>query len=93
MKQTNYRGEWVRSSSTPKRSERLKAHEEFEASDLKKMLDNDWKITAVRKSNRPRIHKEPIPKRIKVQAGFITITVEYADWVANGSVGKIIERY
>jgi len=93
MKQTNYRGEWVRSSSTPKRSERLKAHEEFEASDLKKMLDNDWKITAVRKSSRPRIHKEPIPKRIKVQAGFITITVEYADWVANGSVGRIIERY
>ena len=92
MKQ-NIKGEWVRSSSTPKRSERLKAHEEFEASDLKKMLDNDWKITDVRKSKRPRIHKEPTPKRIKVQAGFITITVEYADWVANGSVGRIIERY
>ena len=93
MKQNNYRGEWVRSSSTPKRSERLKAHEEFETSDLKKMLDNDWKITDVRKSKRPRIHKEPTPKRIKVQAGFVTITVEYADWVANGSVGRIIERY
>jgi hypothetical protein len=92
MKQSNH-GEWVRSSSTPSRAERLKAHEEFEASDLKKMLDNDWKITAVRKSRRPRIHKEPTPKRIKVQAGFITITVEYADWVANGSVGRIIERY
>ena len=93
MKQNNYRGEWVRSSSTPKREERLKAHEEFEASDLKKMLDNDWKITAVRKSRRSRIHKEPTPKRIKVQAGFIIITVEYADWVANGSVGRIIEKY
>ena len=93
MKQNNYRGEWVRSSSTPKRNERLKAHEEFEASDLKKMLDNDWKITDVRKSKRPRIQKEPTPKRVKVQAGFITITVEYADWVANGSVGRIIERY
>ena len=93
MKQNNYRGEWMRSSSTPSRTERLKAHEEFEASELKKMLDNDWKITAVRKSKRPRIHKEPTPKRIKVQAGFITITVEYADWVANGSVGRIIERY
>jgi hypothetical protein len=57
------------------------------------MLDNGWKITAVRKSRRPRIHKEPTPKRIKVQAGFVTITVEYADWVANGSVGRIIERY
>lgn len=92
MKQ-NIKGEWVRSSSTPSRAERLKAHEEFEASDLKRMLDNDWKIVDVRKSKRPRIHKEPTPKRIKVQAGFITITVEYADWVANGSVGRIIERY
>lgn len=92
MKQSNH-GEWVRSSSTPSRTERLKAHEEFEASELKKMLDNGWKITAARKSRRPRIYKEPIPKRIKVQAGFVTITVEYADWVANGSVGRIIERY
>ena len=92
MKQNNIRGEWVRSSSTPKRDERLKAHEEFEASDLKKMLDNGWQITAI-KSRRPRIHKEPTPKRIKVQAGFITITVEYTDWKANGSVGKIVEKY
>lgn len=93
MKQNKFKGEWVRSSSTPKRDERLKAHEEFEASDLKKMLDNGWQITAVKKSKRPRIHKEPTPKRIKVQAGFITITVEYADWVAHGSVGRIIEKY
>ena len=93
MKQIKPKGEWLRSSATPNRSERLKAHEEFEASELKKMLDRGWKITAVRKSKRPRIQKEPAPKRIKVQAGFITITVEYADWVANGSVGRIIERY
>ena len=84
MKQTNH-GEWVRSSSTPNRAERLKAHEEFEASELKKMLDNDWKITAVRKSRRPRIDKEPkepfkmfgtikvnfeIPIEILIKAGF-----------------------
>ena len=92
MKQSN-QGEWVRSSSTPSRAERLKAHEEFEASELKKMLDRGWEITAARKTKRPRIQKETAPKRIKVQAGFITITVEYADWVANGSVGRIIERY
>ena len=92
MKQ-NIKGEWVRSSSTPSRAERLKAHEKFQMSELKKMLDEGWKITAVKKTKRPRIHKEPTPKRIKVQAGFVTITVEYADWVANGSVGRIIERY
>ena len=92
MKQ-NIKGEWMRSSSTLSRAERLKAHEECEASDLKKMLDRGWEITAARKSKRPRIQKEPTPKRVKVQAGFITITVEYADWVANGSVGRIIEKY
>ena len=88
----NIKGEWVRSSSTPSRAERLKAHEEFQMSELKKMLDEGWEITAIKKA-RPRIHKEPTPKRIKVQAGPFTVIVEYTDWVANGSVGRIIERY
>lgn len=81
MKQSNY-GEWVRSSSTPSRTERLKVHEEFEASELKKMLDNDWQA---KKTKRPRIKKEPkesfkmwgtikvnfeIPIEVLIKAGF-----------------------
>jgi len=93
MKETRPKGVWVRSSSTPNRKERLQAHKEFEASDLKKMLDEGWEITAVKKPRRPRIYKEPAPKRIKVQAGPIVITVEFADWQAHGSIGKIIEKY
>lgn len=73
--------------SKERRDELLKAHEEFQ-----RMLESGWTIQQV-KPKRPRIHKEPTPKRIKVQAGFITITVEYADWQANGSVGKVIEKY
>jgi len=74
----------VRSSSTPKRSERLKTHEEFEASDFKRMLDEGWQAKAT-KSKRPRIKKEPkkpfklfgtleckfeIPLEILIKAGF-----------------------
>ena len=96
MKQNNIKGEWVRSSSTPKRDERLRTHDEFEASDLKKMLDNDWKVKSIKKverPKRPRFHREPTPKRIKIQAGFVEIIVEFADWQAHGSVGQIVEKY
>ena len=48
MKETRPKGIWVRSSSTPNRKERLQAHKEFEASDLKKMLDEGWEITTVK---------------------------------------------
>ena len=56
MKQ-NIKGEWVRSSSTPSRAERLKAHEEFQMSELKKMLDEGWQVKEI-KVKRPRIKKE-----------------------------------
>ena len=82
MKQIN-QGEWVRSSSTPSRAERLKAHKEFEASDFKKMLDNGWQVKNVR-PKRPRIKKDKpvfklfgtleckfeIPLEILIKAGF-----------------------
>ena len=58
MKQNGLKGEWVRSSSTPSRQERLKDHDEFMASKLKEMLDNDWEIRKVKvRHRRPRIHK------------------------------------
>lgn len=59
---------------------------------LQKMLDEGWTVESI-KVKRPRIHREPIPKRIKVQAGFVEIIVEFADWQAHGSVGKIVEKY
>lgn len=86
MNNNNHMGEWVRSSSTPKRSERLKTHEEFEASELKKMLDKGWEIKSAKvKHRRPRIEKESkkpfklfgtleckfeIPIEILIKAGF-----------------------
>ena len=90
MKQNNIRGEWAGSSHlTEKKEELLKAHQEF-----LDMLANGYQIVgAKKKSRRSRIHREPTPKRIKVQAGFITIVVEYTDWKAKGSVGKIVEKY
>lgn len=83
MKQIKPKGEWLRSSATPNRSERLRAHEEFEASELKKMLDNNWKVKSAR-VKRPRIKKQPskmpftiwfgitadIPMEILIKAGF-----------------------
>ena len=69
-----YRGEWCISSSTPDRKERLKAHEEFEASDFKKMLDDGWQVKAT-KSKRPRIKKESF-KVIITCFGPMKITLE-----------------
>ena len=90
MNNNNHRGQWAGCSNfKERRAELLKAHEEFQ-----RLLYSGYQIAEVKKKpRRPRIHKEPTPKRIKVQAGFIIITVEYADWVANGSVGRIIEKY
>lgn len=73
MKKT-YRGEWCISSSTPDRKERLKTHKEFEASDLKKMLDEGWQVK-VTKPKRPRIKKESF-KVIITCFGPMKITIE-----------------
>ena len=69
-----YKGEWCISSSTPDRKERLKAHEEFEASDFKKMLDEGWQVKAT-KPKRPRIKKESF-KVIITCFGPMKITIE-----------------
>ena len=69
-----YRGEWCISSSTPDRKERIKAHEEFEASDFKRMLDEGWQVKAT-KSKRPRIKKESF-KVIITCFGPMKITIE-----------------
>ena len=73
MKQ-NIKGEWVRSSSTPSRAERLKAHEKFQMSELKKMLDEGWEIKTVR-PKRPRIQHQGF-KIIITCFGTMKITIE-----------------
>jgi hypothetical protein len=69
-----YKGEWCISSSTPCRKERLKTHKEFEASDLKRMLDRDWELKAVR-PKRPRIQHQGF-KVIITCFGPMKITIE-----------------
>ena len=69
-----YKGEWCISSSTPNRKERLKTHQEFEASDLKKMLDEGWQVKAVR-PKRPRIQKQDF-KIVITCFGPMKITIE-----------------
>ena len=49
--------EWCGSSAIPPRRERIKAHEKFQMSELKKMLDNNWAIKSVEVKKRPRIKK------------------------------------
>lgn len=76
-----YKGEWCISSSTPCRKERLRAHKEFEASDLKRMLDEGWEIRAT-KHKRPRIKKpaEPDFKIVMVFGKPVKLTIqEYKD--------------
>ena len=88
-----YRREWCISSSTPCRKERLKTHKEFEASDLKRMLDGNWEIKAIR-PKRPRIQREKTPRKVEVSVmnGLVKITVDYTEWQAHGSVGTIVEK-
>ena len=74
MKQSNYKGEWARSSATPSRKERIKAHEEFEASELKRMLDDGWKASGA-KVKRPRIKQEKF-KIVMVFNKPMKITIE-----------------
>ena len=88
MRQNKINGIRVGSSDHKKRMRELQENHER----LQEMLKNGWQIESVR-VKRPRIHREPTPKRIKVQVGFVEIIVEFADWQAHGSVGKIVEKY
>lgn len=79
----------MRSSSTPKRDERLKAHEEFEASDLKKMLDNGWQVKNV-KVKRPRIQKPKTPKEVEVSIFGGKIRMTFAEYQQHGAGLKVL---
>ena len=71
MRQNN-KGEWVRSSSTPNRKERLAQHEEFLRSDLKRLLDEGFEVV---RPKRPRIKRESF-KVIITCFGPMKITIE-----------------
>jgi len=92
MKQTNYKGEWTRSSDTPSREERIKAHEEFEASELKRMLDDSWKVSGA-KVKRPRIKKEIQPRQVVVTlGGNWTVKLSFEEYKQRGDGLKIVMK-
>lgn len=87
-----YKGEWCISSSTPNRKERLKAHKEFETSDLKRMLDEGWEIKAVR-PKRPRIKKELQPRQVVVTLGGTwTVKMTLEEYKQRGDGLKIVMK-
>ena len=87
-----YKGEWCISSSTPNRKERLKAHKEFEASDLKKMLDEGWQVKAI-KPKRPRIKKEVQPRQVVVTlGGNWTVKLSFEEYQKRGDGLKIVMK-
>lgn len=82
MKQNIYQGEWAGCSDFKERREQLsKAHQEFQNSELKKMLDNGFRLKEVR-HKRPRIKKtaEPEFKIVMVFGRPVKLTIqEYKD--------------
>ena len=92
MRQNGIKGEWVRSSSTPNRSERLKAHEEFQVSELKEMLDKGWQVKSAR-VKRPRIMHEAQPKQVVVTlGGNWTVKLSFEEYKQRGDGLKIIMK-
>ena len=92
MKTNN--AEYVISSSTPKRHERIKVHENFMKSTLKKMLDNNWEIKqATIKHKRPRIKKEAQPKQVVVTlGGNWTVNLSFEEYKQRGDGLKIVMK-
>ena len=79
MKQDCPRGQWAGCTDLTTKIEELRAaHEQFEASELKKRLDAGYKVKEAR-TERPRIQKAPKKVVIKVFNGKITIS--YRDYI------------
>jgi hypothetical protein len=89
MKQNRFKGDWMRSSSTPNRDERMKAHEEFQMSELKKMLDEGWEITSAR-VKRPRIKKPKTPKEVYVSIFGGKVKMTFAEYKQHGNGMKVL---
>lgn len=84
-----FRGVRVGSSDPNRLKELRKAHEEFQ-----KMLADGWQITSVKKVKRPRIQKEKTPRKVEVSImnGLVKVIVDFTEWQAHGSIGRIIKE-
>jgi len=89
MKSNNQKVEWVRSSSTPTRTERLQAHQEFESSDLKRLLDEGWQITSAR-IKRARIQKTKQPKEVIVSVFGGKLKMTFTEYQEKGQGLKVL---
>ena len=86
----NSKGEWVRSSSTPNRKERLAQHEEFLRSDLKRLLDEGFEVV---RPKRPRIKKEIQPRQVVVSLGGTwTVKLSFEEYKQRGDGLKIVMK-
>lgn len=84
MKKNNKRVEWAGCSDYNERVMKARqAHDEFILSELKTMLDNNWKVKQVKK--RPRIQKPPTPKAVIVSLwGKWTLKLSWEEYCQRG---------
>lgn len=82
MKQYNKRSQWVGCSNFQERINELRqAHEEFV---------QEFIVTTTRR--RPRIYREPNPRKVEISVMDIKVTIDFTEWQAHGSIGTIIKR-
>ena len=82
MKQYYKRSQWVGCSNFQERINELQqAHEEFV---------QEFIVTTTRR--RPRIYKEPNPRKVEISVMDIKVTIDFTEWQAHGSIGTIIKR-
>lgn len=84
MKKNNKRVEWAGCSNYKERVMKARqAHDEFILSELKTMLDNNWKVKQVKK--RPRIQKPKTPKAVIVSLwGKWTLKLSWEEYCQRG---------
>lgn len=82
MKQHYKRSQWVGCSNFQERINELRqAHEEFV---------QEFMVVTTRR--RPRIYKEPNPRKVEISVMDIKITIDFTEWQAHGSIGTIIKK-
>lgn len=84
MKKNKIKVEWAGCSDYKERVENAnRNHDEFMVSELKTMLDNNWKVKQVKK--RPRIKNPPTPKAVIVSLwGKWTLKLSWEEYCQRG---------
>lgn len=76
------RSQWVGCSNFQERINELRqAHEEFV---------QEFIVATTRR--RPRIYREPNPRKVEISVMDIKVTIDFTEWQAHGSIGTIIKR-